>query len=275
MKPLQILWTAAVLACGVYTAKAEESAPKPQAVENPEGGSASNAEHKGDGQKTDKLAFLRFATVVQTGEITEPGELLQLSRQFENWKLRCDVRLSTKRRVCFVEQDGQADGTGLVWRVATNRENRPIAMFSLPANVDITKGIRLKFADLEKVLEPNLFRCTAQACLGGFYFEGFVQAAIMRSGNVGFSIPLKDGSAAEIIMPMTGFTAALDAGGRDPFGNDFQTKAKTNKVAAGEAQPKKAKTFAAKPAKPAKSIRAPKADKTEQTASIAKNSGLF
>lgn len=268
MRKILLCTVAAFLSVSAARADVQEKAREVEKTSE-----ATLVERMGDSPTNDDLAFLRFATLTKPGDITEPGDILQISRPFEYWNLRCDMRLSTNRRVCHVEQVALQDGATLVWRVATNHENRPVAVLSLPADVDTSKGVRMKFAGLEKVLDASLFRCTANACVGGFYFEGFVQAAIMKSPLVGFSFQRKDGNMIDAVLTMTGFGTALDAGGRDPFAKSLSgkpAKAETTKVKAPP-QPKKKAKVAIEPRpvqaeKIATAIAAPKSTSTDRVA---------
>lgn len=210
-------------------------------------------------EKPNKLAFLRFATVVSSNEAVLPGDYIKISRKFSNWNLRCDLRLSSDRRACFIEQVGGADGTSAVWRVAQNEQGQAIAMLSLPADTDVSAGVGMSFAGLEKTLKQDDFLCTSQACLGGFLFEGFVQSAIMQSSNVGISLTRKGGTQQTILMSMEGFLPSLDAAARDPFGRDVTYKVKDDKAKAaleakkkpkGQAVSKAQKSSPAQAAKP-------------------------
>lgn len=231
-----------------------------------------------DTSSADNLSFLRFATVVNPGEITEPGDMIKISREFSNWTLRCDVRLSTNRRACFVEQGESTNGTSLVWRIAVNEQNRAIALISVPDDVDMDRGIRMKFAGLEKVLDRDMFRCSPQACIGGFYFGGFVQRAITSSDNVGFSFSRKQADTVDIEMSMTGFTTALDAGARDPFGRDVPSKASAQSAKSQSVKPVTSSSAKSRPA--AIQTKAPKQTaasngKVAQNRDFKKKGGLY
>lgn len=215
---------------------------------------ATAIERSADAPAADKLSFLKLASVGIPDQVTQPGDLIRISRKFANWTLRCDVRLSTNNRVCFVEQSGKAKGSGLVWRIAMNEQMKPIAILSMPANLDMSKGVRMTFGGLEKTLEHNQFRCGANACVGGFPFEGFVQKAITSAQNVGFAFTPTSGESIDIRFSMAGFNLALDAAARDPFGRDItravakSAKDKPIQKPAAQAKPKKPAAKAQKPA---------------------------
>lgn len=183
---------------------------------------AASVEETGAGkdQTAPPLSFLRFASVIEAGSLVEDGDLIKLQRSYSNWTLRCDIRLSKNRRVCFIEQRGDTHGTPLVWRIGMNTANRPVAVIALPADFNAAKGLRMKFSGLEKTLGKENFVCSPQSCIGGFLFEGFVQEAITKSADIGFVIPRLKGEPVSMTLSMTGFTEALDAGARDPFGRD-------------------------------------------------------
>lgn len=170
------------------------------------------------------LNYLHFASVTEPGELIEAGDLIKIQRIFSSWTLRCDIRLSKNRRVCFVEQRGEANGAALVWRVGMNTDNKPIVVIALPADFDADKGLRMKFSELEKKIGKEHFACSPQSCIGGFLFEGFVQAAISKTPDFGFEVPRVNAEPVSLQFSMIGFTDALDAAARDPFGRDVSAK---------------------------------------------------
>lgn len=222
------------------------------------------------------LSFLKLATVAQPGDILSPGDIIKVSRDFSSWTLRCDLRLSTNRRACFVEQGGVAEQSSVVLRIAMNDQNKPIAVVSAPSDTDMSKGIKLKFAGLEKTLDSQLFRCGPQACIGGFYFEGFVQQAILSSASVGFSFSRKNAGDVNIEMSMAGFSSALDAGAKDPFG-----RANQHQASGATQEPKRKPATNKKPSAPAPKpvVRnqktTPKDNQTAKSAPTDKSAGLY
>lgn len=196
-------------------------------------------------QKND-LGFLRLSSVVDTGEIVDPGDLIQINRKFENWNLKCDVRLSKNKRACFVDQGATYESAGVIWRIANNYKNRPISIITLPAEFNLEIGLTMKFSGLEKTLGKEYFNCTEDLCIGGFIFEGFVQEAIINSEIVSFVIPIKnEEQPIQIGLAMVGFENATQAAARDPFGRDI-TYAVSEKQAKEKEAQEKAQANAAK-----------------------------
>lgn len=220
------------------------------------------------------LSFLELSSVVAPGESVGNGDLVLVNRKFDAWNLRCDVRLSTNKHACFVEQTAFYDDVGVQLRIGNNKDGRTVAIAKLPASFDIEKGLRLKFSGLEKTLERENFVCVADHCLGGFYLEGFVQEAILGSRYVGFIIPVKgETQDYEIALAMSGFDEAISAA-QDPFGRKVSIAVNENKAKAKPSEPKKPVAQAAKPVAPKKA--APKAQAAppkQQEASAGKSSG--
>lgn len=173
--------------------------------------------------QTRKLPGL--ATLVSPGETIASGDLIAISRQFENWTLMCDYRLSQNKRICVMEQAIANEYSQVRWRVATTVERKPLLVISLPAHLVLSSGLRLGFAELEKTIPEAEWFCTAQTCITGFPFEGFVQAAIQSSQEVSFSFSVRTNDDKEIdlrlVGNMQGFTDAVKAATTDPFGTDI------------------------------------------------------
>jgi invasion protein IalB len=185
---------------------------------------------------TKKLPGL--ATLVAPGETIASGDLIAISRQFENWTLMCDYRLSQNKRICVMEQAIANEYSQVRWRVATTVERKPLLVISLPAHFVLSSGLRLGFAELEKTIPEAEWFCTAQTCITGFPFEGFVQAAIQSSQEVSFSFSVRTNDDKEIdlrlVGNMQGFADAVKAATTDPFGKDIVQNAVVENKPASE-----------------------------------------
>lgn len=244
-----VLVSSAALAQTPEAPEAQETVA-PRIIEPASG--SNNAEKTSQPVQNTNFDFLRLSSVIDAGELLDPGDLIQLNRPFYNWNLRCDVRLSKNKRACYVDQGASYENVSVLWRIANNHENRPIAVINLPASFDQEKGLKLKFSGLEKTLGTEHFKCSDEMCVGGFIFEGFVQEAIVNSKIVGFVIPVKnEQEPIEIGLAMIGFDEATDAAARDPFGRDITYAASAKQAKEKEAQAKAATAAAKTETKPA------------------------
>lgn len=97
------------------------------------------------------------------------------------------------------------------FRIAQNKEKKPVAIIVLPSFLKTDDGLRISFSGLEKTIEKDEFRCTPTFCISGFPFEGFVQSAITQSSRIGFSYtalgfnPSEEEKAIKITMKMDGY----------------------------------------------------------------------
>ncbi|MBX8803229.1 hypothetical protein HBA92_21100 [Ochrobactrum sp. MR28] len=256
------------LALSAFLASSAALAQTPEATEaeeiitpriiEPASGS-NNSEKKSQPVQNTNFDFLRLSSVIDAGELLDPGDLIQLNRPFYNWNLRCDVRLSKNKRACYVDQGAAYENVFVLWRIANNHENRPIAVINLPASFDQEKGLKLKFSGLEKTLGKEHFKCSDEMCVGGFIFEGFVQEAIINSKIVGFVIPVKnEQEPIEIGLAVIGFDEATNAAARDPFGRDITYAASAKQAKEKEAEAKAATAAAKAEAKTAQKKVQPK-----------------
>lgn len=226
------------------------------------------------------FSFLELSSVVTSGESIDNGDLILVNRKFDAWNLRCDVRLSTNKHACFVEQTAFFDNVGVQLRIGNNTEGRTVAITKLPANFDAEKGLRLKFSGLEKTLGKENFACTTEHCIGGFLLEGFVQEAILGSRYIGFVIPVKnDPEQVEIALAMSSFDDALQAA-KDPFGRELSIAVNEKKAKDKAAETAKPAAVAPKPAPAKKAAQkaspAPKQQEASANKANSRNaSGLF
>lgn len=202
---------------------------------------------------------LRLASLLTPGETLEWGDLVLVQRPFGSWSLKCEMRPSLNKRLCATEQlvnDGKQ--ARVAWRIAMSDEYKPVIVFSLPALLDVQTGLRIGFSGLEKTISGSEWTCGASGCLASFPFEGFVQAAITNSSNINFSYRVKQDTGFEdvkVTSSMGGFSQALDAAAKDPFGKTVPVK--------------QVKPAEAKAAPVAKSMATEKVDAAE-TASVTK-----
>lgn len=230
---------------------------------------------------TTQTALPRLMTLV-TPELQE-GDLINFTRGFGNWLLRCEWVLSANKRVCAVEQTTMNQESGLSWKIAPSQDNKPLLLISAPANFDKTKGMRLAFSGLEKTLPESEWICSPKFCLTSFNFEGFVQAAIAKSPEVKFlySVKTSDGQTKEIELtgPIDGMGRALEAAAVDPFGREALAKATADKPKGpkGDAKPVAAARPEREKAQPKKAAArpAPKIQREAQDATAKKNTGMY
>ena len=227
-----------------------------------------------------QTALPRLMTLV-TPELQD-GDLINFTRGFGNWLLRCEWVLSANKRVCAVEQTTMNEESGLSWKIAPSQDNKPLLLISAPANFDKTKGMRLAFSGLEKTLPESEWICSPKFCLTSFNFEGFVQAAIAKSPEVKFlySVKTSDGQTKEVELtgPIDGMGRALEAAAVDPFGREALAKATADKPAPkAEAKPVAAVRPEREKAQPKKSAArpAPKVQREAQDTTAKKASGMY
>lgn len=177
---------------------------------------------KVDDSTQTRSVTLRLASLVEPGETLDWGDFIRVERPFGAWTLLCDWRPSRNKRICSTEQTVNAGNSGLIWRIAIDSEHKPIVLFVLPADLDRQGGLRLSFSGLEKSITGSEWTCNGQSCMSAFPFSDFVQAAILNSKEMQFSFRLlaKDAAPTEVraLASMEGFTTALEAAAKDPFG---------------------------------------------------------
>lgn len=237
---IQLLSVVVVLLIGQYVVAAEDV--KPTAA-------GEQAETKRDAGEAAKPipALPQLASLVAKGEKVEAGELISMTRPFDNWILRCDLRLSQNKRLCAVEQVVTDGVSSVRWRVANSADGKPLLIISVPTHLVIARGMKLSFSGLDKAISEQEWFCNEGACVTGFAFDGFVQAAIMHSEGIAFEYSIKTDEGEKVIDlsgTMAGFEEAVSAGATDPFGETKYREAAAKrageeKKAAAESSKKK------------------------------------
>lgn len=164
---------------------------------------------------------LRLASLVKDGDTPTRGDLVTIERPFGTWKLLCNVRISTNKRICSVEQAVVSDKALFVWRIGMTTTLKPVVIFAMPPNFDADTGLHLGFSGLEKTIRAKEWACNGQSCIAAFPFSGLSQTAIANSRELKFQYSLKVQQSSVVISTtstMDGFSDALDAASKDPFG---------------------------------------------------------
>ena len=164
----------------------------------------------------------KLASLTEPGEEIATGDMITMSRAFDGWSLRCDYRLSQNKRLCSIDQALSNGQSSLVWRIANSVDDRALLILSADPRMVTGKGMRMAFSGLEKTIGKDEWLCGPAACLTGFMFEGFLQAAIANAADVRFTFTAKSPDdkemPVELLGSMNGFALALKAGATDPFG---------------------------------------------------------
>lgn len=160
--------------------------------------------------------------LVADGEKVASGDLITITRPFEKWILRCDLKLSADTRLCSVQQVVQDGNAAVLWRFGMSQDDKPVIAISVPQNMVTGKDFRMGLGDLEKVISGRDWRCGNTGCVSVIPFDGPLQSAIMTAQSVKFEYTAKDEGGAESLLKlqgsMAGFAQAIDAGSKDPFG---------------------------------------------------------
>ncbi|MCB5205173.1 invasion associated locus B family protein [Neorhizobium sp. T786] len=221
-----------------------------------------------------------MATLVAAGEAAAPGDIVHVKRPFGPWSLVCDTRLSTNKRVCFLEQiiisnDGKA---AVNWRLMTTDDDRTMLVALVPNTVDTDHGLKLETRALdasdhsEKTIRE--FNCK-QSCIAVVPFNGVLQYGLLKATAIKFSFQLKGASPSSYVLDgsMRGFQDAVNAAAADPFGKLAQRNTKPEPKKA-DAQPRKPKAAPEKVAAQVPKPRPAKAPKKQQSV-VPSQPGLY
>lgn len=162
---------------------------------------------------------LQVASLVEPGEIADPGDILRTTRMFPNWNLNCEVLLSQGKHLCAVELRS-VDRSGaqiLSWSIALSASGEPIMVLRMPSDIDRAYGLRMTIGAFTTVLQPQPSDCSPSDCRMVAPFETPLRSLMVSQSKVSFTLT-RGGQTLKVDAPLDGMAEALDAARRDPIG---------------------------------------------------------
>jgi len=154
-----------------------------------------------------QAAATRFATVAEPNETIAAGDLVRVTSYFGAWALVCDNRLSTRRRVCAIEQNLASGNVSLQWRIGLTGDGKPALAFDVSKTVDQRAGLTLRVG---KFVTTIPFENCVATCRAVIPFDGFIQQGVLGGEFVGFGFTIA-GSGTAIGADMNGFKQVMAA----------------------------------------------------------------
>jgi invasion protein IalB len=173
---------------------------------------------------------LQIASLVDDGQVVDPGDVLRTTRMYPNWNLNCEVLLSQGKHLCAVEMRS-VDVKGnqvLSWSIALSKAGDPIMIFRIPGDADRSFGLRISIGAFTTILLPQPGDCSASECRMIAPFETPLRTLMVSQEKVTFGLS-RAGQALKIEAPLTGMSEALAAARRDPIGLVATQQAKAEK----------------------------------------------
>ncbi|MGO4449878.1 hypothetical protein AB4Y96_13200 [Phyllobacterium sp. TAF24] len=155
----------------------------------------------------------KYAAVIEPGTNVAPGDLAKATFYFGTWNLVCDFLLSTKRRVCVIEQKLTNADIAVVWRLALTANGKPNLVFDVDNTVDRQAGLVLRMG---KFLTNVPFQSCDQSCRAVVPFDGVVQQGVLSGELFGIGYT-KSGNGAAVAADMRGFSDALAMLDKNPM----------------------------------------------------------
>lgn len=159
---------------------------------------------------TSGAATTRLATVAEPNESIAAGDLVRVISYFGAWTLVCDNRLSTRRRVCAIEQNLAEGDVSLSWRIGLTNDGKPALAIDVSKTVDQMAGLTFRVG---KFVTTIPFESCVTTCRAVIPFDGFIQQGVLGSELVGFAFTLA-GNATAIVADMNGFKQVMAAAQR-------------------------------------------------------------
>ncbi|OMI00048.1 hypothetical protein BSN85_35145 [Bradyrhizobium brasilense] len=152
-------------------------------------------------------ATTRFATVAEPSESIAAGDLVRVISYFGAWTLVCDNRLSTRRRVCAIEQHLAEGDVSLLWRIGLTDDGKPTLSIDVSGTVDQLAGLTFRVG---KFVTTIPFESCVATCRAVVPFDGFIQQGVLGGELVGFAFTL-GGKGTAIVADMNGFKQVMAA----------------------------------------------------------------
>lgn len=151
------------------------------------------------------------------------GDVLKMTRSFEDWTLSCDMQLELNERVCRIEQSiPHSTGEKLTWKIATKQNGRPVIVFDFSERLDPSKGLEVSFSGFEKSLPATDWACDNGKCQTSMDIVGPVAGWFSDAPQIAFSFT-RDGQKVKIDASMKGFQQAM-AASQNPLGQKAESK---------------------------------------------------
>lgn len=146
------------------------------------------------------------------------GDLLDLSRKFDDWTLACTMRLDLNERVCGVQQEIRPGGdTALLWKIATSADGKPVIVFEFDDEVDPKTGFVVSISGFEKKIPATEWSCKDGRCQASMQIVGPVAGWFSDSPKISFNYA-RSGKPFALQASMKGFQKAMLAS-HNPIGS--------------------------------------------------------
>lgn len=158
---------------------------------------------------------VRLASLWKNGETPAPGDRISVERQFNDWTLRCELRLSDDQRLCMVEQSIKGNAGAMFWRLAQTVDGSQALVFSLSKNMAADNGLSLKVGGME--MSVSGWSCSS-ACIAMQPLTRPLAMLLLASATVDASYRNESGQTIVLQSSLKGFAPALAAAAEGPFG---------------------------------------------------------
>jgi invasion protein IalB len=162
-----------------------------------------------------------WVTIVSIGAIVpiDDGAMAQEPRQttatYNDWTVTCVMQPGTKEKSCSIGQGQTAQEAGSSVQLLLERRDQKGSfrmLLSMPANVWIRSGVRLRAGDDDPGAIARFQWCIPQRC----YAEGTVKqetVATLRSPVASARLEFKDAGQKDVTLPVSlrGFSEAMSA----------------------------------------------------------------
>ncbi|GHE73209.1 hypothetical protein GCM10019059_35970 [Camelimonas fluminis] len=166
---------------------------------------------------------------------TAVGDILDISRRFDDWTLACALRLDINERVCSIQQtiDRGADGS-IEWKIATTSEGKAVVVFSFDDTVEPSSGFTVGISGFEKKIPATEWACKTGKCETSMLIIGPVAGWFSENPKISFAYS-RSGKQQTLNASMAGFQKAMTAShnplGTRPQDATVDVKPKSEKTA--------------------------------------------
>jgi invasion protein IalB len=143
----------------------------------------------------------------------ELGKYRRTIQPFENWELRCDENLKSKKKICNITQtilDGQGQFL-FSWSLAATEDGKPLMILRARPGLGPEKPISLTFPGRKEPVLIAAKGCDTNVCLGLLPVGPVLREQIAKAAIVHISYEAVPSQTLEFDAPLQGLSKALAA----------------------------------------------------------------
>ncbi|TXR47545.1 invasion associated locus B family protein [Phyllobacterium endophyticum] len=165
------------------------------------------------GQEAISSAFSIKPSEVSIPDGAELGKYRRIIHPFQNWELRCDENLKTRKKICNVTQTIlDADGQfAFSWSLAASEGGKPLMILRTRYEPGASRYLHLELSGRNEPVTIPAEGCDGKVCVAYLPVGPLLREQIAKEADVRISYDDAAGTAIVLDAPLAGLSAALAA----------------------------------------------------------------